>query len=563
MAELFADPFADEGGENDGGGTGGDAAGGRRRGRVTPAVRGRRLRRSGFGLRSARPGPRPRRERPPMIGFPKWLAAGLVAASVGGAVWVGLSYFLNVEVGFLAWGIGFLAGVGVRWAAGESDGFLPGAAAVIAAIAVVAFSKYMAVSLAVNAMLGGFVADEPPDYARDRDAALVKYADTLIEARNPDAIDPDLQWPPGQSYETAYLPEHYPPRLMELAGEKWGRHGRRDPGGADPRLERADRPRRHQTGDVRRPVRDFRPALVRPRGVHGRSGWAAGRSATTEPRTPAAGGRLPRRPTPPRAARMPSAALLDRPRPRAAAGDPLPGEVRDADPQRPFTAGEIPGLLDRLGGIDPGRVWMTPAPGTATAEDAEFFHDRGYSVELIDGTLVEKAMSDWTRLSRAGDRGPAAELREGPAGWASATGPAGSSTSAGTFAGRTHHSPRNPAAADRCCGGGYSDVPPALVVEVISPRNARAEMARKRETYFTHDVRLVWEFDGDAAGPLVRIYEGPDEPAATLRGGDTLTGRAVLPGFRAAVDELFADPLADGAAEPDGAPAESSPPATE
>ena len=156
-----------------------------------------------------------------MIGFPKWLAAGLVAASVGGAVWVGLSYFLNVEVGFLAWGIGFLAGLGVRWAAGESDGFLPGAAAVTAAIAVVAFSKYMAVSLAVNAMLGGFVAEEPPDYARDRDAALVKYADTLIEARNPDAIDPDLQWPPGQSYETAYLPEHYPPELMELAGEKW------------------------------------------------------------------------------------------------------------------------------------------------------------------------------------------------------------------------------------------------------------------------------------------------------------------------------------------------------
>ena len=259
---------------------------------------------------------------------------------------------------------------------------------------------------------------------------------------------------------------------------------------------------------------------------------------------------------------MPSAALLDRPRPRAAAGDPLPGEVRDADPQRPFTAGEIPGLLDRLGGIDPGRVWMTPAPGTATAEDAEFFHDRGYSVELIDGTLVEKAMSDWTgflgleigallrNFVKAGRLG----VCHGAGGFFHFGGDL-----RGPDASFTPKSRRRGPLLRR----GYSDVPPALVVEVISPRNARAEMARKRETYFSHDVRLVWEFDGDAAGPLVRIYEGPDEPAATLRGGDTLTGRAVLPGFRAAVDELFADPLADGAAEPDGAPAESSPPATE
>ena len=86
-----------------------------------------------------------------MIGFPKWLLAGVVAASVGGAVWVALAYFLGVEVGYIAWGIGFLAGVGVRWAAGENGGFLPGAAAVIAAVAVVAFSKYMAVSVAMDA----------------------------------------------------------------------------------------------------------------------------------------------------------------------------------------------------------------------------------------------------------------------------------------------------------------------------------------------------------------------------------------------------------------------------
>ena len=156
-----------------------------------------------------------------MIDFPKWLLFGVVAASVGGAVWVGLSYFLNVEVGYLAWGIGFLAGVGVRYAAGDSEGFLPGAAAVIAAVGVVAFSKYMAVSLAVNAMFAGFVPGDVPDYANDRDAAVVRWADTLLKARDPDGLGADLDWPPGQSYETARRPEDYPPALAAEAGESW------------------------------------------------------------------------------------------------------------------------------------------------------------------------------------------------------------------------------------------------------------------------------------------------------------------------------------------------------
>ena len=112
---------------------------------------------------------------------------------------------------------------------------------------------------------------------------------------------------------------------------------------------------------------------------------------------------------------------------------------------------------------------------------------------------------------------------------------------------------------------GYSDVPPALVVEVVSPRNTRAEMERKRGTYFAYDVTLVWEFDEDAAGPLVRLFDGPGDPSATLRSGDTLKGDAVLPGFAVSVDELFADPLADDlpAEDADAPPAKKPPPAAE
>ena len=158
-----------------------------------------------------------------MIGFPKWLLFGLCSASIGGAVWVALSYFLNVEVVYLALGIGFLAGVGVRFAAGDDhDGFLPGAAAVIAAVAVIAFSKYMVVSLAVNAFLGGVeMQRDVPDFAADRGAAIAWTADEIIETRHPDDLGAGLDWPPGMTYHDATRPEHYPPALLDEATEAW------------------------------------------------------------------------------------------------------------------------------------------------------------------------------------------------------------------------------------------------------------------------------------------------------------------------------------------------------
>ena len=51
------------------------------------------------------------------MSFLKWLAAGFIGAAIGGAVWVGVGYFAEAEVGYIAWGIGLLAGIGVRVAA--------------------------------------------------------------------------------------------------------------------------------------------------------------------------------------------------------------------------------------------------------------------------------------------------------------------------------------------------------------------------------------------------------------------------------------------------------------
>ncbi len=53
----------------------------------------------------------------------------------------------------------------------------------------------------------------------------------------------------------------------------------------------------------------------------------------------------------------------------------------------------IADLLESLGGIPARRVLFNPVPGTATERDLIEIHDRSNRLyELVDGTLVEKAM---------------------------------------------------------------------------------------------------------------------------------------------------------------------------
>ena len=242
---------------------------------------------------------------------------------------------------------------------------------------------------------------------------------------------------------------------------------------------------------------------------------------------------------------MPDTLAAHAARPASAPSAGLKEVVGASDPQfAEFTAADVPGLLESLGGVPAERVRLSPAPGTATAEDAEWFHDHdGRLYELIDGTLVEKAMSDWSGwLGLEIGRVLSNFVREQKLG--------GCHGADGFF--RFSGDLRGPDASftpkGRRTGGllrrGYSDVPPALVVEVWSPGNRRGEMDRKRRTYFDGGVTTVWEVDEDADGPRVRVYDGPDS-FVTLRSGDVLTGEPVLPGFAAPVAELFADPFAD------------------
>lgn len=100
----------------------------------------------------------------------------------------------------------------------------------------------------------------------------------------------------------------------------------------------------------------------------------------------------------------------------------------------------------------------------------------------------------------------------------------------------------------RSSGGGYLDVAPDLVVEVLSATDRRSDVEEKVSEYLRAGVRVVWIAD-PARGTIrvVRRHQEPPGPTAgevgtgerLLSGDDILSGEDVLPGFEISVGRLF------------------------
>ena len=209
--------------------------------------------------------------------------------------------------------------------------------------------------------------------------------------------------------------------------------------------------------------------------------------------------------------------------------------------RRPAPGLTLADLHERFGPLPAGRLLTDPAPGTATVRDWERANRRGDGhYELIDGTLIRKAVSDLS--SWLGGRmfrllGNFAE--DGGLGYVHpADGffnlPDGLRAPDASF---TRLADRPGGLQER----GYSDVPPALVVEALSPGNTRREMELKRRIYFAAGVELVWEADPQAQTVVVRTAPDASEELSA-EAGDTLSGGSVLPGFEVALNDLFAPP---------------------
>jgi Uma2 family endonuclease len=201
-------------------------------------------------------------------------------------------------------------------------------------------------------------------------------------------------------------------------------------------------------------------------------------------------------------------------------------------------------LVEHFGAIPLYRIRQVPAPGTATEQDVidiERHEDR--LCELVDGTLVEKTVGAYesylaVRLIALLDTfvrkhklgmvlGEGGMMRLSPG---LVRIPDVSFVSLARLPGG--RAPREP----------IPDLTPDLAVEVISGGNTRREMERKLDDYFAAGTRLVW-YVYHTPQHEVWVYKNPTEHSVVCE-GETLDGGEVVPGFRLALSDLFAEPAA-------------------
>ena len=196
--------------------------------------------------------------------------------------------------------------------------------------------------------------------------------------------------------------------------------------------------------------------------------------------------------------------------------------------------------LVELGGISAARVLLDPAPYQATITDlirVNESNDNGL-YELVDGTLVEKAMSYEASVV-------AATVLFVLKKFLSAHRLGLISGADGFF--KLSSTTRGPDVAfvawNRLPGGVfptqlYPSIAPNLVVEVLSPGNTKAEMARKRLEYFHAGVELVWMVD--CTHRSVAVYTSPSD-VRVFGEDDAIDCGNVLPDFTSPVADFFVD----------------------
>ena len=196
--------------------------------------------------------------------------------------------------------------------------------------------------------------------------------------------------------------------------------------------------------------------------------------------------------------------------------------------------------LTDLGGINASRVLLTPHPGQATLADLiAINHSPNHSLyELVDGTLVEKAMSyEASVVAVAIIRLLGLFVSKYRLGLISGAD--------GFF--KLQSSTRGPdvafVARDRLPGGVfpsqvYPQITPNLAVEVLTPGNTKAEMARKRLEYFHAGVQVVWMVD--CTNRSVAVFTSPTD-VIVLGEEEVIDGGEAVPGFVSRVGDFFVD----------------------
>src|SRR5262249_10529984 len=90
----------------------------------------------------------------------------------------------------------------------------------------------------------------------------------------------------------------------------------------------------------------------------------------------------------------------------------------------------------------------------------------------------------------------------------------------------------------------YSEQPPTLAVEVLSPHDNWGQVTRRITQFLRRGVAVVWLVDPEGRSVTV---DGGNQMPQVFEGDDELKGEPELPGFVCRVADLFYLPGEEGA----------------
>ena len=151
------------------------------------------------------------------MGTIRWIFGGLIGAAVGVLIWVLVGYFTQYEIRWIAWGIGFLVGFGVRYAAYLNDdeaSLGKGVVAAAIAIAAIITAKFIVFML----LVGGSGGDAGHDWASE---IPPEDADAIAERTKDLKLPPglaDVDWAEAEKHQPG-LPQQDHPSRTQLSPE--------------------------------------------------------------------------------------------------------------------------------------------------------------------------------------------------------------------------------------------------------------------------------------------------------------------------------------------------------
>lgn len=204
----------------------------------------------------------------------------------------------------------------------------------------------------------------------------------------------------------------------------------------------------------------------------------------------------------------------------------------------PFVPQNVAELVAHVGNVPGNRIRLSPTPGSATEADLLRACEKEKRLcELVDGTLVEKAMGaieSYLAIVLSRHLGLFVDEHDlgillGPDGML-------------RFSPKRIYLPdisfiswsQNPMR--ELQKQPIADLYPELAVEILSPSNTPREMKNKRADYFAWGTRLVWQLEPIAQS--MEIFKAPEE-SFVVEVDEVLDGGEVLPGFSLPMAKLF------------------------